>query len=64
MGKFDFFMRKKANSPFGDGRRVAKKRIFSKIPLVWIGFRLISMAKRMAKKDFCIKYAYFPTNRK
>ena len=63
MGKFDFFMRKKANlkqtgnflQHFGDGRRVAKKPHFSPIPLLWTGFRLISMAKRMAKKEFFIK---------
>ena len=32
-----------------------KKPHFSPIPLLWTGFRLISMAKRMAKNEFFIK---------
>ena len=33
----------------------AKKTHFSPIPLLWTSFQLISMAKRMAKNEFCIK---------
>ena len=33
----------------------AKKPHFSPIPLLWTGFRLISMAKRIAKNEFWIK---------
>ena len=70
-GKFDFFIRKKAKLKqignflqlFGDGRRVAKKPHFSPIPLLWTSFPLISMVKRMAKNEFCIKQRHsFPTN--
>ena len=35
---------------FGDGRQVAKKPHFSPIPLLWTGYRLISI--RMAKNEF------------
>ena len=66
IGKFDFFMRKKANlkqtgnflQPFGNGRRVAKKPNFSPSPFLRTGFRLISMSKRIAKMNFATKKAY------
>ena len=46
----------KATLNFGDDRRVAKRTYFKQIPLLWTGFRLISI--RLAKNE-----AYFPTNR-
>ena len=37
--------------PFGDGLQVAKNLHFTPIPLLWTGFRLISI--RNAKNEFC-----------
>ena len=44
-------------NPFNDGQRVAQKPHFSPIPLLWTGFRLISI--RIAKNEFCKKKGIF-----
>ena len=40
-----------------------EKTHFPPSPLLWTGYRLISMSKRMAKVNFATKKAYFRTNR-
>ena len=51
------------NYIYSPGRRLAKKTYFSPIPLLLIGFRLISI-QQWLKTSFARKKAYFPTNMK